>query len=221
MDVADKIALGSGVVAVMAAVIAFWQARIARSSASEQLALAKQIHQEQNEPYVVVDLGPDRPGSGLHVLSIHNIGPTMARDVRIQVTPPLESTHQQLTPRLQRAIARTIPFLPPGRRLTYAFDTHHRWSSSLPMQFQFTVSAKGPGGHAVETLTYTVDLTVLSDALLGEPADKRLNDELKSIGAGLGSLAKAYEKANNEEIRAYHQRRADEARRQPSDETEG
>ncbi|MFE1465194.1 hypothetical protein ACFW6M_29315 [Streptomyces nigra] len=37
-------------VAVVAAVIAAWQAAIARRSAAQQLALAERIHREQNEP---------------------------------------------------------------------------------------------------------------------------------------------------------------------------
>lgn len=47
------------IVAVVAFVIAVWQAHIARRSAARQLALAERIHQEQNEPYVIVDIQPD------------------------------------------------------------------------------------------------------------------------------------------------------------------
>jgi hypothetical protein len=248
MHATEWIAVASGIVALAAAGISVWQARTASDSAEhserqaraadeqariageqlqqterdhrEQLQLAEQIHREQSEPYVVVDLGPDRPGSGLLVLSIQNIGPTMARDVRIHVAPELESTEARLTPRLQRALARTIPVLPPNRRLTYTFDTHRRWGSGLPMQFQFTVDAKGPGDRAVEQLTYTVDLDVLADSLVGEPLNKKLEDALKSIGGALDGLTKAYERTHAEDIRAYHQRRVEELRRQAADDSD-
>lgn len=211
MEVGDTIALGSGVVAVVAAGVSIWQARIARSSASEQLALAKQIQQEQNEPYVVVDIGPDRPGSSLLVLTIQNTGPTVARDVRIQVTPELTSTHAKLTERLQKAVVRPISHLPPGRTLSYAFDTSQRWERGLPMQFDVTVDARGPAGP-VETLKYRIDLDVLAGYLIGERDGKRVEEHLKRIEKHLGALSKAYGEANGGAIRAEEQHWIDEFR---------
>ncbi|WP_406514021.1 hypothetical protein OG851_40445 [Streptomyces sp. NBC_00161] len=77
-------------VAVIAAVVAVWQAAIARRSAGRQLALAERIHREQNEPYVIVDIQPD-PDGGALLLVVENTGPTVARNVRISCDPPLES----------------------------------------------------------------------------------------------------------------------------------
>jgi hypothetical protein len=241
MDTGDWISVGSGGAALLAAGIAFWQARTAASSARhadrqaqaaedqvriareqtqqaervhrEQLALAERVHREQNEPYVVVDIGPDRPGSSLLVLTIHNTGPTMARDVRIQVTPALESSHATLTPRLASAVSRTIPMLPPNRRLVFAFDGPQRWSANLPMRYDFTVDAHGPQG-AVETLSYTVDLEVLAGHLVGEHPLKRIEGHLGNIDGRLDALADAYEKANSEAIRAHRERVTEEMRRQ-------
>ncbi|MFE1288616.1 hypothetical protein [Streptomyces sp. NPDC058751] len=210
--------------ALVAAGITFWQARTASDSARhadrqaqaaeeqlsiarqqtehaerahrEQLALAERVHREQSEPYVVVDIGPDRQGSPLLVLSIENTGPTMARDVRIRVTPDLASSHDNLTERLQRALARTIPVLPPGRRLVFAFDVYYRREASgLPMQFDFTVDATGPAGP-VETLTYRVDLEVLQGVLMGESPSKPLEEALKGISYSVDGLAKATARAN-------------------------
>ncbi|MEU1077237.1 MULTISPECIES: hypothetical protein [unclassified Streptomyces] len=114
MDVGDWIALSTGTVSVGAAAIAIWQARTASASAShsdkqaraadeqvrvaheqlqqadrlhrEQLALAERIHREQNEPYVIVDIQPSDPTSGILVVVIENIGPTVVRDERISWT---------------------------------------------------------------------------------------------------------------------------------------
>lgn len=213
MDAGDWIALGAVVVSVLAAVVSIWQARIAKGAADEQLKLSERIHREQNEPYVVVDIGPDQVGSALFVLSIHNTGPTMARNVRIEVSPELESTHSSLTPRLARALARTIPVLPPGRRLAFAFDTGRRFDADLPMQFEFTVHADGPEGP-VETLKYTVDLEVLAESLIGEWPMKRLEGHLKDIEKSLSAVADAYQKANSDAIRAHYQRQWDDLRQQ-------
>lgn len=243
MDAAEWIAVGSGAIALGAAGISVWQARTASSSARhserqaqaadqqvriareqlqqaervhrEQLQLAERVHREQNEPYVVVDIATDRPGSGLLVLSIQNTGPTVARDVRIQFTPALESSDARLTQRLQRALSRPVSVLPPGRRLVYAFDTHRRWQTNLPMEFDVTVDANGPGG-AVEQLTYRVDLEVLAEALVGERPNKRIEDPLAKIADHLGSLTSTYGKANGTAIRAEQQWRLDDMRRQAS-----
>ncbi|MFD0353627.1 hypothetical protein ACFVHW_07740 [Streptomyces sp. NPDC127110] len=244
MQPTEWIALASGVVALVAAGISVWQARTAvvsaRNSARqaqaadeqvrvareqlqqaervhrEQLALAQQIHREQNEPYVVVDIAAIEPGSGLLALIIQNSGPTVARDVRIQFTPELESSVPQLTPRLQSALSRTISVLPPGRRLVYAFDTHERWrAGNLPMEFDVTVDSTGPAGP-VEQLTYKIDLEVLAESLVGERTHKRLEDRLGKVADAVKQLSSTYGTANGEAIRAERQRERDAWQRQSS-----
>ncbi|NGO13134.1 hypothetical protein G5C60_37450 [Streptomyces sp. HC44] len=217
LEASDWISLSAVFVAVVAAGVSVWQAFIARRAGAEQLELAKRVQREQNEPYVVVDIGPHETGSRLIVLSIHNSGPTMARDVRVQVTPELVSTHANLTDRVQRAVSRTIPFLPPGRKLVYPFDTSQRWQSDLPMQFDVTVNARGPEGE-VEALTYRIDLDVLAGYLPGERPGKGIEDHLKKIETHLGVLNKTYKQANSEAIRTENQRWIDELRREGEEE---
>jgi len=170
MSAENWIAVGAGVVAVVAAWISFAQARHAKdqtraaveqtSIARQQLEQAEKVHREQNEPYVIVDIQPDAPGSGLLVLVIENIGSTIARDVTITVDPPIvSSTGDNVTERVQMGLSRMIPMLPPGRRLKYVFDiAHRRFSSELPTAYTFTVQAKGPFGD-VEPLEYLVDFS--------------------------------------------------------------
>ncbi|QIQ06165.1 hypothetical protein [Streptomyces liangshanensis] len=142
MDAANWLAVGSGVVALVAAGISVWQARTASASARhsqrqaeaadeqariarqqleqaerghrEQLALSERVHREQSEPYVVVDITTNTPGSGMLVLIIENAGPTVARDVRVRFTPDLESSEANLTPRLQQALSRPSQSCLPG-----------------------------------------------------------------------------------------------------------
>lgn len=177
MGAGDWIALGTGAVSVGAASIAVWQARTASASAShsekqaraadeqvrvaneqlqqaerlhsEQLALAERIHREQNEPYVIVDIQPSDPASGTLVVVIENIGPTVARDVRISCGPPLVSGWgDDLTEVLQRALSRTICLLPPGRRLEFFLDNQDRLQNSdLPTAYTFTVESEGPSAR--------------------------------------------------------------------------
>ncbi|WP_329317948.1 hypothetical protein OIE77_42260 [Streptomyces sp. NBC_01715] len=220
LEASDWIALSAVLVALVALGVSAWQAFIARRAGADQLELAQRIQREQNEPYVIVDLGPPEPSSRLIVLSIYNSGPTMARDVRVQVTPELVSSHPSLTDRVQRAVARTIPFLPPGRNLVYPFDTAQRWQNDLPMQFDVTVHAQGPAGP-VEPLTYRIDLDVLAGHLPQAQSGKDLADQLKGIEGHLRALSSAYEKSNGAAIRAENQRLIDELGREDREEASG
>lgn len=173
-------------VAVAAAVIAVWQAAIARRSAAQQLALAERIHREQNEPYVIVDIQPERSNGSL-LLVIENAGPTVARNVRISCDPPFKSgwapvgDEPDLTQVIQQVLARTIPMLPPRRRLTFLLDNSSRFKNTeLPRVYTFTVNADGPAG-AVETLEFTADLDAVAWALLENRPTKQLETKLGKI----------------------------------------
>lgn len=225
MDAENWIAVGAGAVAVVAAWISFTQARHAKTqtrAAVEQAAIARQqleqaeaAHREQNEPYVIVDIQPDAPGSGLLVLLIENIGPTIARDVTIGVDPPLLSAAgDNLAERLQRGLSRTIPMLPPGRRLKYAFDiSSRRFASDLPTAYTFTVQAKGPFGD-VEPLEYLVDFSSWQETLLGEHPNAKTNAALSDIAGSLNGLAKAYREANASAIRTNSEEAIERLRRE-------
>jgi hypothetical protein len=212
MNTENWIAVTAGVVAVVAAVISFVQARHAKAQsqaavdqvtvARQQLEQAERVHREQNEPYVIVDIQPDSPGSSLLVVTIENIGPTMARDLTIAVDPPLVSASgDDLTERLQRGLSRTIPMLPPGRRLKYAFDVaSRRFGSELPTAYTFTVQAKGPFGD-VEPLEYLVDLSSWRETMIGEHPNVKVESALNDIASSLSALTKAYRQANASAIR--------------------
>lgn len=243
MDAGDWIALSTGAVSVGAAAIAIWQARTASASAShsekqaraadeqvrvaneqlqqaerlhrEQLALAERIHREQNEPYVIVDIQPSDPTSGILVVVIENIGPTVARDVRISCDPPLVSGWgDDLTEMLQRALSRTIPMLPPGRRLEFLLDKQDRFENSdLPTAYTFTVESEGPSG-SVESLEYVVDFGTWAESLMKNRPTKQIEDKLGKIQDAVKALSDSYKLANAPAIRTEHEHRRDLMRQQ-------
>ncbi|WP_225828249.1 hypothetical protein [Streptomyces naphthomycinicus] len=209
MDSGDWIALIAVVVSVGAAFISAWQARIARTSADSQMEMAKRVHREQNEPYVVVDIEPYQPGSPAMVLVIENIGPTVARNVRISCDPPIVSNWgDDLTATLQQIMSQPISALPPRRRLVYLFDDHDRWRTDLPTAYTFTVQCDGPEG-AVEALEYMIDFGFWGDSLIGERPTKRLEEELDSISTVLGKLTDSVKLAAAPMIREERRRQAD------------
>ncbi|WOX11356.1 hypothetical protein [Streptomyces sp. N50] len=204
------------VVSVLAFLAAAWAMKYARSqarSAEGQLEVARRVHREQNEPYVIVDIQLHEAGSLLLGLIIQNVGPTLARNVRIAVTPDLTSTQgDDVGEALAQVIARPIAMMPPGRRLVYFFDSAvRRFESDLPMLFEFTVHGDGPMGP-VEELKYTVDLEVLSETLVGQRATKPLEDRLDKVSKGLRDLTGYYQEANQQAIAATRSRRMEEVR---------
>lgn len=243
MDAGDWIALSTGAVSVGAAGIAIWQARTASASAShseqqaraadeqvrvaneqlqqaerlhrEQLALAERIHREQNEPYVIVDIQPSDPTSGILVVVIENIGPTVARNVRISCDPPpVSGWGDDLTEMLQRALSRSIPMLPPGRRLEFLLDNQDRFKNSdLPTAYTFTVESEGPGGP-VEPLEYVVDFGTWAESLMKNRPTKQIEDKLGKIQNAVKALSDNYKLANSPAIRAEKERELLQRRRQ-------
>ncbi|MFE3678693.1 hypothetical protein [Streptomyces griseus] len=196
LDAGDWISSGAVLVAMVAAGISAWQARIARKSADSQLALAERVHREANEPYVIVDIQPRDPWSLIFVVLIENVGPTVARNVRITATPELESSLGATeTSELRQALERAIPFMPPGRRLAYLFDTSNRWRSGLPMVFEFAVESTGPYGP-METTRYLVDLNVLGAHILPERPTRIVEDEVQQVRSLLKTFGDNYEAAN-------------------------
>lgn len=205
------------VVSVLAFCVAGWAIKYARAqaaSAQGQLEVARQVHREQNEPYVIVDIQPYDPGSFVLVLVIENVGTTMARNVKITASPELESSHgSAVTEALQSVIARTISMIPPGRKHQYFFDTSQRFQSGLPVVFEFAVTSEGPMGP-VETLRYTVDLAAIKEELIGERPTKKLEEKVGKVADSLRDLSKYYQSANQQAIAATGQRRTEEIDRQ-------
>jgi len=68
------------VVLVVAAVVAWRQVREAR-----------ELRLEQNRPFGVVDFDLDESKGYLIFFEVTNMGTSLARDVRIEIDPPLES----------------------------------------------------------------------------------------------------------------------------------
>ncbi|MFC8262703.1 hypothetical protein ACFUNF_35100 [Streptomyces sp. NPDC057291] len=200
-------------VSALALLVAAWAIKYGRDqavSARGQLDVARQVHREQNEPYVIVDVQPHDPGSFLLVLVIENVGPTMARNVKITASPELQSSHGgDVSEALQSVVARTIAMIPPGRKHKYFFDTSKRFQSDLPLVFEFAVTSDGPMGP-VETLRYTVDLAGIKEELVGERPTKKLEEKVGKLADELRDLGKHYQAVNEEAIVATRQRRMDE-----------
>ncbi|MFF3992453.1 hypothetical protein ACFYX8_03985 [Streptomyces cyaneofuscatus] len=147
------------VLTLMAVVIALLAALYAR----QQVTLARQLREEQAQPFVVVDF-EDNPAirQGIDFV-VENMGQTLAQNVKIVVDPPFSSTLDVHGFPLKDAplMAQGIPSLPPRKRYTALFDTApERQATDLPSKYTATVHFDDAHGRQQEPLTYILDLSV-------------------------------------------------------------
>jgi hypothetical protein len=169
-------------IAVVISIAALVYSRLQAIYSRKQLELNERVRREMAEPYVVVDIQPRAGGSGILVFTVENIGPTVARNVELSVTPPLQGGERSdWDEKLARAVGRKIPHLPPRRRLEWFFTYGPRFFANpdLPRQYTVTVKSTGPAG-SVEPLTYIIDLDVIQGMAL----------DRETIVAKLATIAK-------------------------------
>ncbi|WP_326830234.1 hypothetical protein OIE13_17045 [Streptosporangium sp. NBC_01810] len=223
------IAIGALIVAILAWLAANTQAKMAQDQAAEarrsadaaneqvslgkdqldvalrQLELEQQVHREQQEPYIVVDIQPSAFVSSVLLVVIENTGPTVARNVRITFDPQIERFEEIGDPS-RFILAESflfkngIPAMPPGRRIELFFDLgSNRLNSDLPKEYTVTVDCDGPGDRPVETMTYKIDLRIYEGT--EQIHVKNIHDGVKmleKVKEELGGIRKLlpYERAN-------------------------
>ena len=199
MDTADAITMViAAAAALIAGVAAFYAASQALSagnqakSAEQQLELANQVRQDQAQPYVFADIRPDT-GGFLMMLVVENTGTTVARHVRVSFEPELRSINFPDIVQL-RFLQEGISALPPGRRISWYFDTAPAiFENDVPKKYTVTVDAEGPYGP-VEQLRYEIDFTVLESSEARNPGQiVDVTEQLKKANATLVKVAKALE----------------------------
>jgi hypothetical protein len=146
-----------------------------------QVGEARQLREEQTRPFVVVDLEAEVP---IH-LTIENVGPTVARNVRLEFAEPLKSTFEDpWPPEGSKLLSDGIPTLPPRKRFRFFFDSFpERLSAGLPMTFAVTVRYSGGPQDRPRPYEdrYILDLTFLTG--LGEVRQKGSHEIAESLEA--------------------------------------
>lgn len=98
-----------------------------------QLREARRLREQQSRPFVVIDFYVER---GVETyLEIANLGTSLARDVRFEISPPLASAVDVPVEKF-KMLNEGIPTLAPGKRLRTFFDIgFQRVESDLPMSY--------------------------------------------------------------------------------------
>jgi hypothetical protein len=160
----------------------------AAAAAEEQTKLQQRLRKEAAQPFVWADLRPDEESGVLVNLAVGNSGPSVARNVRVTIVPPLP-TIPELRDRIeaaQRLLADGLAALPPGRILTWPVaQGFNLLNSAGPQEHTFTITAEGPFGD-VPMLSYPLDLADLRGVLARPSGNLHLLTEaVESIGSRL------------------------------------
>ncbi len=118
----------------------------------------KATREEQSRPYVIVDL--DSEAGNTIDLVVRNLGLTAARDIRINIDPPLIGREGREINRLS-FIENGIPSLPPRKEIRALIDFGPDFfNSGKPLQYTATVSYSPLLGDLVYEDKYVLDLNI-------------------------------------------------------------
>lgn len=155
----------------------------------------RQAQEEALQPMVVVDIGPAPNDRSIMMLAIENIGPSIARNVRIEVSPP---PARAAGDRDGKAIhewsvfTKGIKTMPPRHRMEFFFDVgFQRFTNNVNNAFTFVVNAEGPLGRPAPELTYEIDLEVMRETWIGQATLGKVVQEMERGNQNLRELTSA------------------------------
>jgi hypothetical protein len=131
---------------------------VAAFVAWKQVREARELREEQQRPFVVVDF--DLQNGYMTFLEVANLGTSLARDVRIEIDPPLASASDVDLAGL-KMLTEGIATLAPGKKYRTFFDMgFRRAEADLPMNYIASVSYTDEKGKRSfnETLNLDLDL---------------------------------------------------------------
>jgi hypothetical protein len=186
------------VVFVLAAIVAGWQ-----------VLEARKLRLQQNRPFVVIDFEVE---SGyLIYLEVANLGTSLARDVQIEITPPLKTT-TKIRFEDMKMLNEGIPTLVPGKKIRTLYDLfNRRKDESLPSTHRAVLTYTDEDGGREYRDEYVLDLELYR--YLSTVTRKTIHDVHKQLEAlnqtvakwsanlGRGMIAMSREEAREEENR--------------------
>ena len=191
-----------------------------KSAAATEKSIEEMVEDRNMEfaPYVVVyfDAQTDSP---IFDLVITNTGKTIANNVKVEFTPPLQTSLKNYKLDELSMLHQVIPAIPPGFELRTSFDRLETrlGSSNLPRLYQVKVTFSGGLNDRLREINYLLDLnmfhgiweshksslTDLTHAVEDIPRNLSvISDELKKVTIQLGKLNNGSEKEteNNDEV---------------------
>jgi hypothetical protein len=182
------------------AVVALYFTGIAAKAAKDQTKIQGQLRIDAAQPYVWADMRENRESGSMLQLEVGNSGPTVATNVRVNISMPLPSSSVSNENRLrgiEKRLAEGIRSLAPGRVITWTLGVGHQiLAEEGGRSYTFTIDADGPFGP-LETLSYTADLDDWR-SMRDQPSGT-----LHTVRKSIDSLTKQIEKSTAATLRQF------------------
>lgn len=211
-DIWQTIFSGGQLVLVVIAAIFGWH----------QLKHARELREEQTRPFVVIDLaGSSRPK--FFDLVVTNIGATIARDVKFEFDPPVETSSNYPDIYKLKAFKEGFASLPPGKEFRTLLDFGpSRFEAKLPDTYRVKVSYRGTTGEEPYEEVMDLDFGVYWNRTSVTTRDvhdvhtelKAIAEEMRRWRPGIGSGLLAVDLENLSERHEQAQRDLEEYRSQ-------
>lgn len=177
------------VVAVVAALYAASQVKIAREQAKE----SRKAQLEASRPYVIVTVEPSRTSQQLFDLVVRNIGQRPAFAVSIALDPPPIRAHEIEGHEMSKVkmLNQPVAMIAPGQEMRAYYDSHieRRGKDDVPSSHQVSLRYQDSSGHKYDEGS-VVDLEAMKGASWTEV--KTLHD----VGKSLAEIQKVLEGAS-------------------------
>lgn len=196
--IAAIVAATGAIAAAIAAFVALKPAQRAAKASEEQTGVQRDLMHQAAQPYVWADIQPDnQQGTMLHLV-LGNAGPTVARNVRVVVDPPIleHPNYAGSSAAAQRRLREGVLSLAPGRTIRWSlgrgFDLLEDEEDKTV--YRIRVTAEGPYGETepVETEVRLSDWREARDAPDGSL--HHIRKEIEKLTKVVESLKKAVEK---------------------------
>lgn len=152
-----------------------------------QVREARRLREQQSRPFVVIDFDVERAVETY--LEVCNLGNSLARDVKFEIAPQLESAVEVPVEKF-KMLNEGISTLAPGKRLRTFFDIgFKRIQSDLPMSY--TAIIRYSDQDRKRSFEEVVDLDLGQFLYLESPTRRDVhdvNERLKEISETLGKL---------------------------------
>lgn len=160
MNAETVVAVVAAVIALFATAVSAWQVHLMR----EQTKIQQRVAEESVQPYVWVDIQPsDTQGVSMHFV-IGNSGPTVATDVRVSLSSPIEG-RSPLWGQVQDRLKHGFSSLAPGRTVRWPISRAADLVESEESQPRtIRIEYIGPYGP-VGPIEYVIDLADYRESL--------------------------------------------------------
>lgn len=193
--------LGSFLVTVMAALIAYSEYLGHKKEIEAQSAQREKDYILQTRPYVTLHLVFER---GVVLLEVKNIGHTPARNIKLTVDPKLEKLtgkHDRAHEHIHHALGKPLTFMAPEQRLIFALCTGKEAAivyKEKPDDSSFPATVKYENMDQQSfTESYNLDIGDYIDTVQEVDPIRNISKSIKSIAANIERSTRTEKKELN------------------------